>query len=174
MKKLIFLGLVFLMMFTVSAVSMADNPVTATADIYAKVLEAIEVNKANGGDLRFGILAAPATGDTGGTITVGPNSSSTTTNIPYHDGNVNAAQFNVQGGSTVSYSVELPSTDVILTNTSSSDGSTMIVNNFDSDLTGGETIGDKSSFNVGATLNVGVGQPAGDYKGSFEVTVTFD
>src|SRR6056297_351422 len=173
MKKLFILGLVLMMMFTVSVVSLAANPVQVSADIYAEVLEAIEVTKAEGGDLIFGTPAAPNTGATGGTVIVTPDSSTSTTNIPYHDGIVNAAQFNVQGSSDVNYSVNLPTDDITLTDTVNP-SNTMTVNTFTSDLNGGETIGTKSTFYVGGTLNVGVGQPAGSYQGSFEVTVTFD
>lgn len=176
MKKVMFLILVLALIFGVGSgtIFAETNGVSldASADVYAEVLEAFDVTNLE--DLDFGTLAASA--DAGGTITVSPDGTSSTSGIPYHDGAVNAAEFEITGGfsgdSGIDYSVDLP-TSVTITNESDE---SMTVDNFISNLTDNSGTMNSSSeeFAVGATLNVGAAQEAGDYTGSFEVTVTLE
>lgn len=175
MKKLMFLVLILTLVFGISSgtiFAQTQPTLDATAQIYAEVIEAFDLSNLE--DLDFGTLAAAA--DTGGTITVSPNGTSSTSNIPYHDGIVNAAGFEITSGYSgtegILYSVELP-TSVTINN---GNGGSMTVDNFTSDLIGNEGFITSTSeeFAVGATLNVGAAQEAGSYSGSFEVTVTIE
>ncbi|MCF8008839.1 MAG: DUF4402 domain-containing protein [Halanaerobiales bacterium] len=168
MKKLFVFSLVMVMVFGVSVVSLAGNPVTATADIDAEVLAVIEVTNSDGEGLDFGVLAP---GTVSGNVTVGSDGTLSTTNIPYHDGNVQAAKFIVSGPTSVNYSVAIPSGTVTIEDPVSSE--TMNVSNFTTDFNGG-SIGDFGTFYVGATLEVGANQVAGSYSGTFDVIVTFE
>jgi hypothetical protein len=54
-------------------------------------------------------------------------------------------------------------------------GTTMTVDNFTSNPSGTGTLaGGTQTLSVGARLNVGAGQVAGDYTGEFSVTVAYN
>lgn len=176
MKKLMFLILILALVFGISSGSVfaqQEQPsLDATAQVYAVVLETFDVN--NIFDLDFGTVVAPT--EVSGTVTVNPEGTSGTSNIPYHDQNVQAASFEITGGydgtEGILYSVELP-TSVTINN---GNGGSMIVDNFTSDLINnqGSINSTSEEFAVGATLNVAAAQEAGSYSGSFEVTVTIE
>ena len=82
-----------------------------------------------------------------------------------------AAKFKVKGDKNFSYSVSLPGS-VTLTN---SGNQAIIVNNFTSEPPGSGVVSNNgnSTLWVGATLNIGVNQNAGNYSGSYDVTVNY-
>jgi hypothetical protein len=84
-----------------------------------------------------------------------------------------AAQFLVTGDALSNYSITLPSDGVVfLTNESSN---TMAVNGFTSlPLAAGVLATGNQVLSVGATLSVGANQAAGNYSGSFNVTVVYN
>ena len=58
--------------------------------------------------------------------------------------------------------------------TLTSGGDTVTVDTFTDDTAGTGTLaGGSDSFNVGATLNLGANQPAGNYTGTYTVTVEY-
>ncbi len=179
MKKSLVLIFVFAFVIGIGSgiiFAQSESSLDATADVYAVVIEAFDVNNLDGEDLDFGTLAAA--GDFGGTITVdaGDTGSGNTADIPYHDGVFQAAGFEITGGyseeTSLSYSVQLP-TSVIIDNGGTGE---MTVNNFTIDLPSnlGSISGGSDTFYVGATLNVNSGQEPGSYAGTFDVTVTIE
>jgi len=174
MKKLMFLVLVLALVFGISSgtvFAQSTASIDATANVYAEVIQAFDVANVDGEDLDFGTLAASA--DTGGTITVTAGGTSSTSNIPYHDGLVSAAQFEITGGYTGSgilYTVDLPDSVTIFDGT---DTYSMLVNGF-TDNADNLITTTSEIFSVGATLNVGAGQEPGIYSGEFTVTINFE
>ncbi len=108
-----------------------------------------------------------------GSITVTPYSGYSLSNIIYHDGEVQAAEFEVGGLENTSFMITLPTSITISYNNTNE----MIVNNFTSSLTNNtgviETGGSTKNFFVGADLIVNSGQVPGEYTGYFVVTADF-
>jgi hypothetical protein len=83
-----------------------------------------------------------------------------------------AAFFEITGENNAQYTITLPAdNDVKLTRAGGSEQMTVTGFNHNSDLMLSDTGAD--SFSVGATLNVGADQVAGEYSGSFNVTVLY-
>ena len=176
MRKTVFLlaGL-FVMACGIQSVKAQTASASASASAKATIITPIAI--AHVADLNFGnIVAGTATG----TVTVdteGNRTSSTGITLPNATpGTVNAAKFTVTGLANATYAITLPGSINI---SASEEGPTMAVNNFTSNLD--ETVGKgtlasdgKQTLSVGATLNVGAGQAAGDYTGTFNVTVAYN
>lgn len=156
--------------FGFAATSFGQNyqdETSATAS--ANIIQAISVTKAR--DLNFGNIVYSGAG----TVTI----ASTAAGTPSYsaavyapagvEGTRESAQFNVTGLSgakfsfVVDESVTLSHGDDTMTATLSSDQSENIV------LTGGN-----ATVYVGGVLSVGAEQPAGEYSGTFDVTVTYE
>lgn len=171
MKKFaILLTGLFLMTVVINTVSAqtnsaTDNDATAAANIIAP----ITVAQTTG--LDFGNII-PAT--TAGTVVM------TTGNVRTSTGDVTlqpavpgqSAVFNVTGLEDALYSISLPADNTVsLTGT----GDPMFLTGFNHSagatpqITGGNV-----NFSVGATLNVNASQAAGQYNGTYEVTVTYN
>ena len=108
-----------------------------------------------------------------GSITVNPNGNYIATNIVYHDGGVQPAEFEVGGFENTSFVISLPTSVIVSYN----DLDTMTVNNFTTNLTNNEgVIGNGNytkNFFVGADLIVSSDQLSGQYTGYFVVTADF-
>ncbi len=176
----IFAGVLLLAAPAAFAQSSATQNVTATARIYAP----ITLTPINTG-LSFGdIIPGPAIGTvvldpvagartrTGGVPTLPVTSSMA----------VQAARFNVGGTANAAYAVTLPTAAVTLTGPSAA---TMTATTFTASVGGAATVPATPSptgnigatvqtLAVGATLNVGINQVAGDYTGTFALTVTYN
>jgi hypothetical protein len=142
----------------------------AACAIGASQLQAAEIGVSSTQPLSFGKFVA---GD--GSITVGANGTRLATGevVVLESGPGSAAQLLVTGDANLSYSVTLPvDGSVSITNGASS----MPVNGFVSSPGSAGTLspGGTQLLNVGARLDVGRGQPAGDYTGSFIVIVEYD
>lgn len=109
-----------------------------------------------------GTVTVPTTGDrtsTGGVGVLGSSSFS-------------PAPFTVTGENSSTFNVSLPTNGtVVLTRTSGSE--TMAINGFNSNAPSSLSISGSASFTIGATLSVGANQVAGEYTGSFAVTVAY-
>jgi hypothetical protein len=111
----------------------------------------------NGGTLT--ISTGGTRSSTGGVVAVGQGST------------FGAASFLVSGTRNASYTLTLPANGTVVL----SDGThTMALNNFavtppNGHLSGGGT----QTIRIGATLAVGNGQPAGNYTGTFSLTVNY-
>lgn len=151
----------------VNAQEVSPNPTASSeASASANIIKVISID--NTGDLLFGNIIASSAG---GTLTIPADGD------PYYDGIAaptgnegtrQAATFTVEGENMATYSLTLP-TSVTL----SSGAETMTLTEFSDNakkvLEGGEEV-----FNVGATLTVNPNQQAGEYTGTFEVTVAYN
>ncbi|UCH73103.1 MAG: DUF4402 domain-containing protein [Rhodospirillales bacterium] len=121
-------------------------------------------------DLEFGTLAGDGTFS--GTATINPVSGAKTVAGGVYDfgGINNPAVFDIRGEKNTTFSITLPGSVIL-----SSGGSTMTLNNFTSSPSGFGVLANngQATLSVGATLQVGAGQPAGAYTGVFTVTVNY-
>ena len=87
-------------------------------------------------------------------------------------GIVQTSVFDVVGGANLAYAITLPTSDATLI----SGANSMTVDSFSDSASGNGTLDNAGvhSFAVGATLNVGANQPAGDYIGTFTVTIEYN
>lgn len=173
MKKLV---LVFVSLFIIVIAAQnvngqvtSPNPTaSSTATASANIIRVISIS--NSQSLLFGNIIASAAG---GTVTI------SNTGAPAYDGvaaptanegDRQEARFTVKGENDATYSLTLP-TKVTLGSEATSES--MELTGFNTDakkvLAEGQEI-----FGVGATLNVNANQPAGEYTGSFEVTVAYN
>jgi len=171
MKKIFALVILLL---GISAAASAQYTANATAT--ATIVTPIGIVKVD--DMNFGNVAVTSVA---GTVILAPNSTRTITGgvtLPVVTGTVTAASFTVTGTPGYTYSITLPSTDLIITNTTGGGGETMIVNAFTSDPTPTGTlgVGGDQVLDVGATLNVEALQAAGVYVSAipFDVTVNYN
>jgi hypothetical protein len=153
---------------------------STSADAFATIIAPITIAKAV--DMNFGNVAvqgATSVGGaagTGGTVVLAPGGTRTATGgvtLPGSVGTVTAASFNVTGDGNRTYAITLPSSDVTLTH--SGNVATMAINAFTSNPSGTGTLSSGAqTLNVGATLNVAVGQLPGVYTGQFTVMVNYN
>ncbi len=186
-QTLKFLGLL-LTVGLVSSPTMAQTipllgTVLATANASATILSPLSI-AVTGAGMNFGNIVPSAQL---GTVVLAPAGSRTATGgastMAQAGGSVSAANFAVSGQNNASYSVALPSLAASLLPQGSATGAPMLVTSFTSDLTatgistiwsgalGGAGAG---TFNVGATLTVGVNQGAGVYSGTFPVIIFYN
>ncbi|QHS58121.1 DUF4402 domain-containing protein [Chitinophaga agri] len=145
---------------------------TASATVTATIVTPISITKDV--DMNFGNVAVQST--TAGTVVLTPAGTRTRTGgvtLPTTAGTVTAASFTVAGTTGYTYTITLPTTPLTIT----SGANTMTVTAFTSDPSGTGTLtGGSQVLNVGATLNVSAGQPAGVYVSGtpFDVTVNYN
>ena len=153
-----------------SAASFAQaQTLSATANATANIITPLVIAKTV--DLAFGNIAAGA----GGTVTLATDGtrSNSGTVLPILTGDVKAAEFEVTGETDAAFTITLPGSATL----NGPSSSTMIVNAFSSSVPLSSTLnetGGKKTFQVGATLNVAASQTAGEYTGSFAVTVAYN
>jgi hypothetical protein len=127
-------------------------------------------------DLNFGNIAVSSAG---GTVVLAPNGTRTSTGgvtLPTTAGSTTTAKFTVTGENYLTYTILLPTSDLILTETIGAT-ETMTVNTFTStpNTVGVLTTG-TAVILVGASLNVTALQPKGLYTNSngFEIIVNYN
>ena len=175
MKKMTKILALAMVMFAFAANTFAQ--VTASATATATILTPIAITKDV--DMNFGNLAVDATGGTVILLPAGTRSATSgVTFLPTNVGTVTAASFTVTGLADATYSIIIPTTDYIITETVGN-SATMIVNAFTSTPTvvaGGVLTLGTQTLTVGATLNVGPSQLAGVYTNAtgFDVTVNYN
>ena len=140
---------------------------TVSANATASIVANISIAKVN--DLQFGNIVAGV-----GATTV----SLSTAGVRAGDGNavlggtVTAASFTVSGDGTSTYAITIPTTATL---TRAAGAETMTVTGFNSNPTGtGILTAGTQTLLLGATLNVGAGQVAGIYSGTFDVSVAYN
>lgn len=82
-----------------------------------------------------------------------------------------AAEFTVTGENNAGYSIVLPADGAV---TLTGAGTPMPLDDFSTNASGTLNASGTETFQVGATLNVGVNQTPGTYTGSFNVTVAYN
>jgi hypothetical protein len=142
--------------------------VSATASASATIVTPIAINKTV--DMNFGNVAVSTAA---GTVIMTPTGSRSMTGgvtLPATTGTVTAASFTVSGAANYTYSITLPSTATTISYLTNN----MTVNAFTSSPTptGVLSAGGTQTLTVGATLNVGASQVAGNYTSATPFTVT--
>jgi hypothetical protein len=169
MKKLgILLASLFVMTLATQQLS-AQNDASVAANAKATILNGLKIVK--NADLQFGKIVAGSTVSKVQIQTDGSRTISSGDVVLFNTGSDHqAARFTLTGTATRPYSLDLP-TNVTLTGPSGS--SPMTVVGFVHNATG--TLSSSSEeFAVGATLNVGANQTAGEYTGTFTVTAAYN
>lgn len=172
MKKLTSIFAVLFLM-TLSVNVFAQNSATVSnANASAKIISKITLAQTT--PLNFGTIAQTSAA---GSVVITP-SSDVADYTNYSNGEIPSstetrALFTVTGEIGATYSILLPTADVTLTRATGSETMTLsdfaTVNAASNTLTNGT-----STFNVGATLNIGANQVAGTYNGTYAVTVNYN
>ena len=140
--------------------------VTATATANATIITPIAI--AWGADMNFGNVASSVLAGTVVLTPLGGRSTTGGVTLPATTGTVSAASFTVTGEAAFTYAITLPAGATTI----SSGGNNMTVNTWTSNPSGTGTLtGGTSTLRVGATLNVGISQPAGTYVSGIPFTV---
>ena len=133
---------------------------------------ALELAIQNSQELSFGSFVAGV----GGSVTVATSGARSASGgvllIPSSAGA--AAQFTVTGDANATYTIQLPANDFVKL---TGPGGDMVINEFTGNPSGAAgqlSAGGSQALLVGGTLNVASGQVAGQYSGSFSVTVDYN
>lgn len=125
---------------------------------------------ARNADLSFGKIVA---GASAGSVTIAPDGSRSSGGgtILGNATTAGAAQFTVTGDPLTSYSITLPASTTLSSNTGS-----LTVDTFKSSPEGVGTLDGQGqqTLSVGATVHVAGGQTTGSYSGSFTVLVSYN
>jgi hypothetical protein len=151
---------------------------STSSDATVEIVSGLSIT--NTGSLEFGDIVTP---ETAGTVVVSPAGALAASGVIHAGGTVSSASFNVhQSEGQPNFYVIIPASITI-----SSGASTMLVDQFTTSVTnpgacvttGGPAPGPRGQcpkapyvLDVGARLHVGAAQPAGNYSGTFEVTVS--
>ena len=87
-------------------------------------------------------------------------------------GTPSAGNFDVTGQGTLAYDITLPAAAITL-NTTPVSANTMTVDTFTTPVASLSLLAGAGTFDVGATLHIGIGQAAADYTGTYDVTVNY-
>ncbi len=167
-KLLIALAIIF-----IGFASQATAQSSATATSSATIVTPIAITKTV--DMNFGNVAVTSQS---GTVVL-PAASGTPTRsttggvtLPVITGTVTAAEFEVSGQLSYTYGITLPSDDLLIKKSGSTE--TMIVNAFvhNAGAEGALDASGDQTIHVGATLNVSAEQAAGTYISETPFTVT--
>lgn len=170
MKKTVFLlASLFVMMLATQQMN-AQNQASVTANATATIVNSISIEKID--DLKFGKIIAASTA---GQVQIQTNGSRTVAvgNVVLFDqgSDHQAAAFKTIGSPNATYYLSFPE-EVSLTGPAESDP--MTIEGFVHSATGTLSGSGEETFNVGATLNVGANQAAGEYAGTFSVTAAYN
>lgn len=154
-----------------SSLILASQAFSGEADGTATATVIAPITVTSGDDLEFGSFAANGAG----TVTIGADGSRTSSGdvveVTADAGGVGT--FTLGGEPSTSYSVTLPSGSITLSDTLGLNS--MSAGSFTADnLTGSLDGTGAGSLSVGATLEVADGQAAGDYSGTFTVSVDYN
>ncbi|MEL6322776.1 MAG: DUF4402 domain-containing protein [Pseudomonadota bacterium] len=139
--------------------------VTANSNAGAEIIAPLQI--ANTAALYFGTIA-PSLTDADTVVVSTAGAKSCGANLTCLTDDHTAAAFAVTGEADQSYAITLP------TSVSISNGTqTMLVDNFTGSKSSGTLVSGADSFTVGGTLNVAANQAAGEYTGTFAVTVEY-
>lgn len=175
--KLFALGMI-LMGYSVSANAQGQATATGLASATATVKATLGATGGDGGasgvtntNLQFGTFAGSASVAT--TVIIDQAGARSGT-ADMFTSTTSAAVFNFTGEPNQGVTITLPADGIV--SLKSSGKPDMAVTSFNSDHTGVASLGadGKLAVTVGATLNVGVGQAAGSYTSTFNVTAIYN
>lgn len=171
MKKLTsIIAIAFLMTLGFNAVA-DNNTATSNATASAKIMTPITINTES--HLQFGTFSS--TGNAG-TVTIEASLAGTRTSDPSITlsalDNGGSASYTVTGEANATYVITLPSSITISDGTNSMDIDNF-TSNHDENIGTLNASGSEIIF-VGATINVDANQAAGEYSGSYDVTVSYN
>jgi hypothetical protein len=170
MRKTVFLlASLFVMVLATQRVN-AQNQASVSANATATIVKSISIEK--NADLQFGKIIA---GSTAGQVQIQTDGSRTIAAgdvVLFNQGSDHqAAAFKTIGSPNATYYLSFPSS-VSLTGPTGSDP--MTIEGFVHSATGTLSASGEETFNVGATLNVGANQAAGEYAGTFSVIAAYN
>lgn len=155
------------LVLSTSAVQAQFDDAVGTADANASIVSAISI--ADTSDLNFGDVVASGVAGTVVMTSAGVRSATAGATLGSSTG-ISAAAFTVTGDADSTFAITLPTTIQILAGTDE-----MTVDNFTSSLGAiGTLSGGTATLGVGATLQVEAAQVAGNYTGTFNVTVAYN
>lgn len=161
-----------LMISGISVLVSAQQTATASANVSATIVAPLTLSKTI--DLNFGNVSVSSTA---GTVVLTPSGSRSVTGgcqLPVGSpGTVTAAAFSINGASTYTYSITLPSAATLITGS----GTPMSVDTYISVPNGGGTLtGTAATIYVGGTLHIASNQSIGLYTlaGGLTISVNFN
>ncbi|NCD10870.1 MAG: DUF4402 domain-containing protein [Negativicutes bacterium] len=147
------------------------NTASDNSTVGARIITPIAIE--NTASLEFGNLL-----ETGSlyTVTLDPVTGTTTgaSRPSGLEGIIQAASFSVTGELNATYSISVPSEAVTLTNGAAGEANSMTLDNFVPSKETGTISATGDTFTVGADLTVKASQEAGNYTGTFNVTVNYN
>ena len=155
--------------FAFSTISFGQSQSTASADAGANIITPISISNTRG--LDFGDIVSQTSPFTVTVSTAGVRSASDATAIL--DAVGEQAIFSVTGQESQSFKVTLPANGVV---SIKSGENLMNITGFNHNLGATPALDGtgNATLNVGAVLNVGATQAAGEYTGTFNVTVAYE
>jgi len=159
---------VFGLAASIATPAVGAPPIGAAALANANVTIITPIGLAKTADLNFGQVVAHS----GGQVIIAPNSTRTVGGsaeaVPASSSS--AATFAVTGNGSNTYAITLPTSTTLTSNSN-----TITVDNFTSTPSGtGALSSGAQTVQVGATLEVGSAQAAGNYTGTFNVYVQYN
>jgi len=139
--------------------------------IDATIIAPISIENTGSTPMDFGTISRSSTD---GTVTLSPEGGRTTTGgaSVLSSSSFSAAPFTVTGENDASFNITLPADNTVeMTRLGGTE--TMAVDGFLHNSTLTLSSSGSESFSVGATLTVNADQIAGDYSGSFSITVAY-
>ena len=168
-KTVLLLASLFVMVLATQRVN-AQNQASVSANATATIVKSISIEK--NADLQFGKIIAASTAGQVQIQTDGSRTIAAGNVVLFNQGSDHqAAAFKTIGSPNATYSLSFPSS-VSLTGPTGSDP--MTIEGFVHSATGTLSASGEETFNVGATLNVGANQAAGEYAGTFSVTAAYN
>jgi len=171
MKKtlIIFAAIIMLAGFSVKLMAQGS---TKSNNANAEIKTAITLTAVN--PLEFGKLAVTGLA---GTVLLSPAGSPTATNVQLLSGTTRkAASYTSTGEASATYAITIPIAPITITHAPGGAGNTMTVDTWvcSNGATSAFDGTGADAFTVGATLNVGATQNAGQYTGTFNVTIDYN
>ena len=163
------ISLIALAVALLPGLAMAATSV-GTGDAKAKIVTPVSIAQDTNGELNFGTMTSEA-----GNVTVTPAGarSSTGQNLVTDSNTPSSGKLTVTGPANQQITVVLPTEATV--STSDNGGGSMTINTFTADKSGSQTIGAGGTLaiQVGGTLGVAADQTAGDYTGTYTITVNY-
>jgi hypothetical protein len=169
MKKVTII-LTGVILMTIASLNVNAQGTSATDDAIATARIITPITLTNTQGLAFGNIAASSSLGTVTISTAGVRSSAGGV-TPSAIGTYNNAIYAATGEANATYSISLPASTTITDGTNN-----MTVNGFTSDPTPTGLLNGSGlqTINVGATLNVNANQVAGNYSGTYNVTIAYN